>query len=390
MPSKEQIGPHFQRRIALFLFLLSFVTYLDRVNISIAGAPISRQFGFSHVKLGTIFSAFVLGYTLFQIPAGWLGDRFGHTRVLIVALFCWSAFTGLTAWAGRGFLVRLVGVTAAFCLVRFLIGVGEAATYPCANGIIASWFGPDERASVNDLMYAGVGVGNAVTPPLIAAIMLRFGWESAFYISAVVGIFLALAFWLGMPLRNPSCRGEVMPLPQGRAQESSWQEVPGAPATRPDLWKQLITNSQIWLLTIGMIMLGYIFYVYYFRFYTYLFDIRGFSLLRSSIATSMPFLAMAICAPAGGRSSDRLIHRIGRVSARRYVAMTGLISAACFIPAGAVVRNPFLAVAFLSLGAGSVYLTVSCFFATGLEVVNTHSSIVSGIINMRANLGRVI
>ena len=153
--------PGVKRRITLFLFLLSFVTYLDRVNISMAGVPISRAFGFSNIQLGTIFSAFVLGYTIFQIPAGWLGDRFGHKRLLIGALCGGRSSPRRPDWAGKGFLPRLVGVTASFWIVRFLIGAGESATYPCSNGLIAEWIEPAERGSTTGLMFAGIGAGTA-------------------------------------------------------------------------------------------------------------------------------------------------------------------------------------------------------------------------------------
>src|ERR1700761_9172465 len=122
-----------RRRVGLLLFLLSFVTYLDRVNISVAGVPLAHQFGFSRVQLGTIFSGLLLGYTLFQIPAGWIGDRFGHKKIMILAVLWWSLFTALTAVAGHEFLVSIAGAIASFWIVRFFIGLGEAATFPCAN-----------------------------------------------------------------------------------------------------------------------------------------------------------------------------------------------------------------------------------------------------------------
>ena len=104
---KENVGGRLkgQRQVLLFLFLFSVVTYIDRVNISIASTSIEHEYGLSRLELGTIFSAFVIGYMLFQIPGGWLGDKFGHKKVLNVALIWWSVFTGMTALAGQPFLV---------------------------------------------------------------------------------------------------------------------------------------------------------------------------------------------------------------------------------------------------------------------------------------------
>lgn len=127
------------------LFFISFVTYLDRINIAVAGKLMSEAFGLTDLQFGTIFSAFVVGYALFQVPAGWVGDRFGHKRTLVFSLILWSCFTALTPWAGRGFLVSMVGVVPAIWIVRFLIGLGEAASYPSSNALVGRWFPSKER-----------------------------------------------------------------------------------------------------------------------------------------------------------------------------------------------------------------------------------------------------
>lgn len=127
------------------LFFISFVTYLDRINIAVAGKLMSEAFGLTDLQFGTIFSAFVVGYALFQVPAGWVGDRFGHKRTLVFSLILWSFFTALTPWAGRGFLVSMVGVVPAIWIVRFLIGFGEAASYPSSNALVGRWFPSKER-----------------------------------------------------------------------------------------------------------------------------------------------------------------------------------------------------------------------------------------------------
>src|SRR6516165_7910450 len=109
-----------QRRILGFLFVLSIITYLDRVNISIVSPAIEREFSFDHVHLGTIFSAFVVGYMLFQIPSGWLGDRIGHKRSLTIILLWWSVATGLTAYVSSTPLFSLFGTFATLWIIRFL------------------------------------------------------------------------------------------------------------------------------------------------------------------------------------------------------------------------------------------------------------------------------
>jgi ACS family glucarate transporter-like MFS transporter len=381
-----------QRRILGFLFLLSVVTYLDRVNISIASPAIEREFMLDHVHMGTVFSAFVVGYMFFQVPAGWLGDRFGHKRCLTLILIWWSLFTGLMAWAGKGRFTSVVGVLGALWILRFLVGMGEAGAYPCANGIIGDWFGVHERARAAGLMFAGIGIGSAVTPPCIAWVMMHWGWRSAFVLSAIIGIALALALHIWLPERSP----EPVDHDQSPSDALLIQEPngPQPPATkvehRQTSWKQISGSLQVWMLVISIFFFSYVTYVYYFWFYPYLVDIRKISLLRSSLFTAMPFLAMAVTAPLGGWLSDRLVSRIGKTLARRRVAMGGLITAALLIPAGATIPTAYLAIACLSLGAGSLYLAISSYFATALDIFPDRSATVSGAMNTGASLSGVI
>jgi ACS family glucarate transporter-like MFS transporter len=357
------------RRILAYLFLVSVVTYLDRVNISIATLSIATEFGLDRVHIGVVFSAFVVGYMLFQIPGGWVGDRFGHKRTLVYALIWWSVFTDLTTWAGNARLSSFVGVIGGLWIMRFLVGVGEASAYPCANGIIRDWFGAEERALAAGMMLAGIGTGSALTPPFIAWCMVHFGWRTAFHISAGIGIILAFALQLGIPKRSlPATVLERAKTP----------------------WSRILRSSQVWLLVVSIFFFGYVTYVYYFWFYPYLVDVRKISLLRSSFFTAVPFLTMAFSAPLGGALSDRLVPRIGKTRARRRVAMSGLVAAAILIPCGATIANAYLAIACLALGAGSVYLAISSYFATAMDIFPDHSATVTGTMNTGAGLGGVV
>src|SRR6266849_2893000 len=113
--------------IVALIFCMGVLMFIDRVNISIAAKYIMPEYGLSDMQMGWIFSAFVLGYAILQIPGGWLGDRFGPRKILVGAIFWWSAFTAVTAIAGDLFLVGLIGVVGSFAVVRTLIGIGEAA-----------------------------------------------------------------------------------------------------------------------------------------------------------------------------------------------------------------------------------------------------------------------
>src|ERR1039457_638621 len=140
--------------LVVWLGVLSAVAYLDRTNISVAGIEIGREFAISNTRLGWVFSAFLIGYASFQIPAGLLARRVGPRRVLIFACVWWGLFTALTAFVPpqvRGAVLLLV-------LVRFALGAGEATMYPATSQFVERWFPIKERGKANGLIFAGVGL----------------------------------------------------------------------------------------------------------------------------------------------------------------------------------------------------------------------------------------
>ena len=178
--------------LVFWLFVLSAVAYLDRTNISIAAVQLAREFGIDRIHLGWIFSAFLVGYAAFQVPAGWLAVRYGPRKTLGFAILWWSVFsvgTTLVSPALGSVLLQLV-------MVRFVLGLGEALMYPSANQFIASWIPQRDRAKANGWLFAGVGAGAGLTPPLVTAIMLNFGWRASFWVSAAIGLFAALVWYL--------------------------------------------------------------------------------------------------------------------------------------------------------------------------------------------------
>src|SRR6476661_2996499 len=176
--------------LVFWLFVLSAVSYLDRVNISIAGGAIVDAYHLTDVQLGKVFSALVAGYALFQTIGGQLADRFGPRRVLTGGVIWWGVFTALTALVPANF----AGALLAFMTVRFLLGAGEAVIYPAANQFVSRWIPVRERGVANGWIFAGVGAGAGLSPPLITYLMIHYGWRSSFWVCSVIG-FIAGAVW---------------------------------------------------------------------------------------------------------------------------------------------------------------------------------------------------
>ena len=205
--------------LAFWLFVLSAISFLDRTNISIAGLQISSEYGLGNQRLGWIFSAFLIGYAGFQVPAGWLASRFGPRLVITLGVVWWGVATALTTLIPPGIsqaVLLLIGI-------RFALGAGEAVIYPAANQFVARWVPVQERGFVNGLIFAGVGAGSGLTPPLLAWFILHHGWRSAFWFSAVIGVIAGAVWWWAArdtPEEDPTVSpSELNIIRQGIAQD---------------------------------------------------------------------------------------------------------------------------------------------------------------------------
>jgi ACS family glucarate transporter-like MFS transporter len=358
------------------------VTYVDRVNISVAARQMMPALGLTDQQMGFVFSAFVIGYALFQIPGGWLADRWGARLVLTIGLLWWSCFTAFTAIAAASFLAGILGILGALALTRFLLGVGEGVALPTFNRAVTDWLPAHERGFGIGMAIGGIGVGSAITPPLTAWIMVNYGWQTAFYLSAALGIGLAGLWWT--VVRD---RPDDHPQEKERPTRSSDDHSIRSPAIPWAAWRK--TPSVRWLV-LSYTCLGYVAYIYMSWFYLYLVNVRGFNLLRGGLYAAAPFLAILVFCPLGGWITDRLAVKHGVTKGRRIVGQAGMVLAALFIAGGAIIDSPHWAIINLSFGAGWLYFSVGAYWSSTSDLSKTHAGSLSGLMNMGANVGGAV
>src|SRR6266496_2178018 len=364
-----------------WMFVISAVAYLDRVNLSIAGTAIEREFQIDHVRLGSVLSAFILGYAFFQAPGGRLADRFGPRRILLMGTLWWAVFTALTASIPanfRGALVTLI-------TVRFLLGVGEAVVYPASNRLVASWIPSRERGLANGLIFAGVGAGAGVTPPLITYILLHHGWRWSFWISALIGLAAGIA-WFVIARDTPQQH------PQVTSEEARYIRLGLPPQADAKLvpWKYIVTSKDVLAVTLSYFCYGYVAYIFFSWFFIYLSAVRGLNLKSSSYYAMLPFLAMAICSPLGGWISVVLSKQLGNRAGRCYVASAGMALCTVFVAMGTSAQDVRLASVVLAGGAGALYLSQSAFWSVTSEMAGNSAGSVSGVMNMGGQIGGAV
>ena len=354
------------------LFAISAVTYMDRVNISVTARQMMPAYGLTDQDMGYIFSAFVFGYALCQIPGGWLGDRWGARVVLAGALLWWSLFTALTAVAATLPLAAMVGTVGALIVVRFFLGVGEAVALPNFNRAVADWIPPAQRGLGIGIAIGGIGIGAAITPPLASWVMVNYHWQTVFYLSALIGLVVAL-LWVLCSREQKAADGAASLLPH--------VVVP---------WRQFAASSSLRWLVLSYACLGYVAYIYMSWFYLYLVNVRGFDLLRGGWLAAAPFVAILVFCPLGGWTTDRLVSTLGLTKARMIVGMIGMGLAGGLIAVGAWADSQAVAIASLSLGAGWLYFTVGAYWSVTTDLSKAHAGTLSGVMNMGANVGGVI
>jgi MFS transporter, ACS family, glucarate transporter len=371
--------------LVFWLFILSAVSYLDRVNISIAAGSIVDAYHLTDVELGKVFSALVAGYALFQTVGGHLADRFGPRRVLTAGVVWWGIFTALTALVPA----KITGALFLFVLVRFLLGAGEAVIYPAANQFIARWIPVRERGIANGWIFAGVGAGAGLTPPLITYLMMHYGWRSSFWACAAIG-FVAGGVWFFAARDNPAQHPRVSAAELTAIESGLSVRGDSAHQKQRDVlvpWSRVVRSREVWAVSVSYFCYGYVAWIFFSWFYRYLAKVRGLDLKASAFYSMLPFLAMLVCCLLGGAMNDRLTKWRGPRLGRCVLAAFAMAIAGIFIAFGSQVQGVRLASVVLAGGAGALYLSQSSFWSVTADIAGGSAGSVSGFMNMGGQIG---
>src|SRR5215510_4692796 len=354
-----------------FTLVLTAIAYLDRVCISTAAPVMKDDLGISDVEMGYVFSAFTLAYALFEVPSGWLADRFGARVTLARIVLWWSAMTAATG-AALG-LFSLV-------TIRWLFGMGEAGVLPTLSRAFSRWLPARTRGNAFGLTLMAAALGGAATQPIVVALLERMSWRHAFPIFGGVGVVWAAA-WLFWFRDEPHEHRGV------NAAELAWigGEPPRPHAGVP--WRTLL-GSRGMLALCGMYfgaVYGWYFYITWLP--SYLLRGRGFDFQAMGWLASLPLLAIAVGALVGGSLSDRLVRRFGLRSGLRVPGLVGLpLAGVCVL--GAAATPDARSAAFLLAGAaGAAALGFAPAWSVCLAVGGRHAGVVSGAMNTFGNLG---
>ena len=367
-----------------WLFVLSAIGYLNRVNMSVSGSAIIKEFHLSPIQLGWVFSAFTLGYALFQAPTGRLADRFGPRRVLALATIWWAVLIGLTALTPSGIAAGLV----LLLVLRFALGMGVAAIYPAANRVVAGWIPSPERGLASGWIFAGVGVGAGIAPPLITYLLLHGGWRWSFWVCAAIGLVAGLVWYL-VARDRPEQHAWMTP-PEAEHIRTGLPQQPAGASTKALPWGTILGSKEVMLVSLSYFSFCYAANIFFTWFFIYLSTVRHLDLKSSAFFGMLPFLALAICSPVGGWISDLLTKHYGRRTGRCGIAVACIGLSALFIALGTLVADARLASIVLAAGAGALYLSQSSFWSVTADIAGPSAGTVYGVMNMIGQFGGVV
>ena len=353
--------------ILLMLVILGVVTFLDRINISVAGSAIMQDLNLSPKQWGWVQSAFILSYGLMQIPMGALGDKFGHRKILAAIVLWWSLFTAFTGMAGG---------LASLLIIRFMFGIGEAGSSPCSTGVISRWFEKHEVGKAQGYVWAASRMGGALTPFVVIPVMITVGWRAAFYLLGALGVVWAVVWYFYY-------REKSIETIESMETIDSMETI-----KKPSLnWRHVLNNSQFWIICAMYFFYAFGSWFFFSWFPTFMELGRGFEKSELTYAIAVPFIMSMVGNISGGYLTDRLSRRYGLKIGRKALGSSALaISAVCMFLA-AFIPGKMAVFIFLSLCFGIFDLMLPSAWALCIDLGKKHAGSISGAMNTAGNIG---
>jgi MFS transporter, ACS family, glucarate transporter len=371
-------------RIFSFLFGFGFLAYVQQKTITVAADRMMPELGISQFQIGVIEMAFIVGYAAFQLPGGVIGQKLGARRTFVLiglAAFAATFATPIVPYLLSGTALFLGLVTA-----QAVLGLSQGPIFPISAGVFESWFPAKRWTLVQGLQTMGLGLGAALTPPLIQSLTMKLGWQQALMWASLPALALIAGWsWYGRntPREHPSVTPQEL------------EEIGSQPAAAHSSIKlkqlvALVGNRNVLLLFISYMCMNYTFYLISNWVFLYLIEERHFSALQSSWLATAPPLGAALGAGIGGALTGVFIQRLGNLWGYRVVPLAALSSAALLLLIAVNASSAYAALAALTLCFGAVELTEGAYWGAGMTVGRGDTMAVCGFMNTGGNLGGII
>jgi sugar phosphate permease len=362
--------------VLVLLCLMYAITYIDRVNVSTAAAVFRKELNLTNTQVGLVFSAFAYPYLVFQIIGGWVGDRFGARRALTVAGLIWGAATLLTG---------LVTSLTSMIVARVLLGFGEGATFPVATRAMADWTPPARRGFAQGITHSAARLGNALTPPVVAWLILLVSWRGSFVIMGVISAAWTLAwawYFRDDPRTHPGISpAELDRLPRIRTREEKTRD--------PVPWRRL--TRRMLPVTLVYFCYGWTLWLYLAWIPQYFLQSYHLNLTSSAFFAAGVFLGGVVGDTLGGVVSDRIYEKTGdRNKARRNLVVLGFLGSLASMLPILFLHNVTLAAISLSLAFFCSEFTIGPMWAIPMDIAPRYAGSASGLMNSGSALAAIV
>lgn len=373
---------HIQTTAMLLLFIAAVINFLDRSSLSVANVTIRGELGLNATEMGALLSVFSLSYGIAQLPAGILLDRKGPRLMLGLGMIVWSLFQAMSG---------MVHSLAQFVLMRIGMGIGEAPMNPCGVKVINDWYNIKERGRPMGFFNAASVIGIAISPPILAAIMLAIGWRGMFITIGLLGIFLAIAWF--MFYRN---REQVVLT----AAEQTYLNAGSVNTRRDPLtfaeWRSLFRNRTMWGMMLGFSGMNYAGWLYIAWLPGYLQTVYHLDLKSTGLMAAIPFLFGGIGMLLNGYVTDWLVKGgMKPIKNRKLCIVTGMFISAAFTLVVPQATTPMSAVLLIGMALFCLHFAgTSCWGVVHVAVASRMAASVGSIQNfasfMCASLAPII
>lgn len=359
-------------------FCATLICYIDRINISVAIIPMQEYFGWSDTIKGFVLSSFYIGYAFFQIPSGWLANKYGGKILMGVALIWWSFMTILTPLAGAISLGALI-------FMRIAMGAGETGAFPATYNLFSRWIPQGERSRSVVLTISGIPLGTLVALTTTGWIIESYNWQMVFYLFGGVGIVFSIFWYISIhnsPQSHPSILPKEKALLKQMDSSQGQQKIP---------WRTLLSKSAVWALIINHFCHNWGFYVLLSWLPSYFKQVQGLSITNAGIISAAPWLTMFVASNLVAWLADSLIKKGWTVTTvRKSAQIIGLVGGAFFLIFAKDAASPFEAVLLLCSSMGMLAFASSGFLPNHLDIAPRYADVLLSITNTAGTIPGII
>ncbi len=364
-------------KLVAFTFSLTLLLYIDRVGISAAKGDIESDLNLTDTEMGWIMSAFALGYALLQVPTGYLVDKLGPRKIIMLIVSIWSLFTMLTGAVWN--FISLV-------IVRFLFGGGEAGAFPGISRANFTWIPIKERGIVTGINFSGSRLGAAFAFPLVTWMISYFGWRGGFYLMGGVGIIWAF-FWYRWFRDMPEDHASISDKEKVYIIENRQQNTVKTPSlTMP----ALLGSGNVWLAMGQYFGSNFIFFFCLTWMFPYLRERFEISVAEASIYSMIPLIFGALGNWFSGWLVDKIYKNGHWKWSRSGPAILGFLLVGVGVIGIIFTHEVVFAVASLSIAVFGADMTLSPSWSFCIDIGKTNAGTVSGTMNMAGNIGSFV